>query len=82
MKYNIYAVRDVHNGFGAPILDSNDQSAIRGFAYGMHNTNPIMGYAPKDFDFYCIGEFDVNTGVINAFDIPHLVISGSDAFNM
>ena len=82
MKYNIYSVRDIHNGFGAPILDSNDHSAIRGFAYGMKNTNPIMGFAPKDFDFYCIGEFDVHSGVIMSYEIPTLVISGVDAFNM
>lgn len=63
MKYGIYSVRDVNVGFNQPFLDPTDASAKRGFAYACLNTD-MMGFAPKDFDLYKVGEFDTDTAEI------------------
>lgn len=67
MKYKVYAVRDVKaNIFWQPQVDSNDETAKRGFAMMINSSEArsITGFAPGDFDLYRIGEFDSETGEI------------------
>ena len=79
MKYPIYSIRDVKVGFGAPSIDINDQSRIRGFAYSV-NQEGIMNFKPKDYDLYKVGEFDTDKGIIIPEKIPKLMASGVDVY--
>lgn len=82
MKYPVYAVRDVHVGFNAPMTDINDQTAIRGFAYAINNSGAdIMNFMPKDYDLYKLAEFDSETGRIEPLDVPQLVVTGTSVYN-
>lgn len=81
MKYPIYSYRDNKVGFGNPICDMNDQSAIRGFSYAVNQNNGLMNFSPKDFDLFKLGEFDSSTGVISSLKVPVLVVSGSSVFS-
>lgn len=75
----IYAIRDLNVGFNSPFVESGDAVAIRGFSYAMNN-NDMMGFAPKDFDLYYLGEYDTEKGQIDAVDLPVLVIHGTEVF--
>lgn len=81
MKYSVYAVRDKKIGFLQPMLDANDQSAMRNFAYGINNSDQISNFAPKDFDLYKIGEFDSDTGKINPIEVLELICEGESVYN-
>lgn len=76
MKVPMYAVRDVQVGFMTPMVDKNDGSAIRNFAYALNSSNPMMQFSPKDYDLYRIGEYDVDTGVLTPETVPVLVVAG------
>lgn len=80
MVMQIYSVRDVNVGFNSPFVETNDDVAIRGFSYAVNNSD-IMGFAPKDFDLYCIGSFDTANGMIECTYPPILVVHGSEVFN-
>lgn len=78
MKIGVYAIRDKHTGFLEPRLSVNDNVAIRGFANAINNS-PVgsdLGFAPGDFDFYKLGEFDTDTGMYDCH-IPEFIVSGS-----
>ena len=75
MKYNIYAVRDVYNGFGVPICDYNDKSATRNFRISMGKMNDVIR---RDYDLYKIGVYDVESGIIQPEGYPVLVFRGCD----
>lgn len=79
MKFPIYCVRDIHTGFGTPIINTNDFTAIRDFKYRMQS-EAIMSANAKDFDFYKIGLYDSHDGSIES-NIPELVITGVSACN-
>ena len=80
MKYPMYSYRDVKVGFGSPICDMSDQSAVRGFAYAINNKDGMMNFSPKDFDLYKVGMFDTEKGVIVPEKVPVLVVSGMSVF--
>lgn len=75
MKYGIYSYRDVKCGFMPPQCDQNDAAAIRGFSYAVNNNN-LMNFAPKDYDLFKIGEFDVEKGIIVPLEVPLILASG------
>lgn len=77
MKYPVYSYRDQLVGFGAPILEISDQTAMRGFSMQMNNPNDLKNFSPKDFDLYKIGIFDSETGYVEAEKIPVLICSGT-----
>lgn len=72
----LYSVRDVNMGFNQPFVDVNDEIAKRGFAYAVNNTD-MLGFRPGDFDLYCLGEFDQNTGDIDCC-IPTLICHATE----
>lgn len=81
MKYPMYAVRDVHVGFNAPLTDINDNTAKRSFAYSVNNgSDSLMNFAPKDYDLYKIAEFDTESGHIESLEVPVLVCSGMSVY--
>lgn len=82
MKYPVYSYRDRLVGFGTPVLDQSDASAIRGFAYAVSNREGIMNFSPADYELYKCGEFDTDTGRLIPKDIPELVCTGLNAMEM
>lgn len=80
MKYGIYSYRDAKaKAFMPPQCDQNDATAIRGFSYAVNN-NDIMNFSPGDYELFKLGEFDVDTGIINAENVPILLKSGVSVF--
>lgn len=67
MIYGIYCVRDLKSGFTAPMLDLNDDVAIRNFKDSCLNVklNPSMFYNPADYSLYKLGEYDTEAGKID-----------------
>lgn len=76
MIYGVYAVRDVKMGFAQPLLDNNDETAIRNFSSQCKSAqmNPTLFYAPEDFSLYKIGEYDTDTAKLSAITPPTLLI--------
>lgn len=78
MVYNVYAIRDVKSQrFMQPNLDMNDQTAMRGFSMAVNQPSGVIGFAPKDFDLYKIGEYDDQTGRMEPLEVVELVVNGS-----
>lgn len=75
MIYNLYVVRDIKSGYTAPMLDLNDESAIRNFKDSCLNVklNPSMFYNPSDYSLYCVGSYDTETGIIQPLQIPRFL---------
>lgn len=82
MKYPVFSYRDKLVGFGSPVVDQNDVSAVRGFSYAINNSDGIMNFQPDNFELYKIGVFDTDKGTIYALDIPELIVSGSAVFEV
>lgn len=80
MKTKLYSYRDNLVGFGPVMVENNEQTAVRGFSYSVNNASGMMGFAPKDYDLFYIGDFDTDTGVINPAPVPALVVNGSSVF--
>lgn len=76
MKRPVYCVRDKMVGFMQPILDTNDDSAIRNFKYGV-TRNDAMAFSSDDYELYFIGEFDTADALFDRV-VPKLLIRGSD----
>lgn len=79
MKYNLYSFRDLKAGFDFPKPDQNDATAMRGFAFAVNTENSIMGFEPKDYQLYKVGEFEVETGKIKPCT-PVLICEGLDVY--
>lgn len=80
MKYPIYSYRDTKVGFMPPQCDQTEQSAVRGFGFAVNGNNGIMNYSPADFELYKLGEFDTETGKIDAI-MPQFIVNGASVFN-
>ena len=81
MKYPMYCYRDAKVGFMPPQCDQSEQAAIRGFSYAINGNDGMMNYSPKDFDLYKVGEFDTETGKVDAC-MPVLIVSGESVVNV
>lgn len=77
MKFNVYAIRDVHVGFLAPSLDQNDETAKRNFALMVNNNPGVLGFRPSDFDLYNIGQFDADSGLMEPIVPIEFVVNGA-----
>lgn len=75
MKSYVYAVRDVKSNFASPIIGSNDAQAMRSFRAGMRGL-PDFGVAPSDFEFYRIGEYDSDSGLLTPTVPPVWICTG------
>lgn len=80
MKYPIYSIRDHKGGFSPQfIVQSNEQSAARGFAFLVSNDKSVMGFSPFDYDLYQIGVFDEVSGIIESIT-PKFIVNGGSAY--
>lgn len=75
MKYNLYSVRDVCNGFSVPVCDFNDKSAIRNFRTSLSSLSDVVR---RDYDLFRIGVFSVESGVIVPETFPVVIFRGVD----
>lgn len=75
MRFNVYAIRDIHTGFMTPTVDQNDQSAIRNFRHGVMQSASLMNSHPEHFSLCRIGEYDTETAEL----VPCLPVHLADA---
>lgn len=77
MLMNVYAMRDVHNGFLSPSLDTNHATAKRNFAFFINNNPGVIGFRPGDFDLYWLGKFDSDSGKMENLEVVEFVVNGA-----
>lgn len=77
MKKNLYAMRDRLNGFLSPMVDIDDQNAMRNFDVGCRN-NGVIWFNSGDFSLYRIGEFDDESGEITPIIPPVFLMNAID----
>lgn len=67
---NLYAIRDKKASLYLSLAqDTNDETAIRNFAYAMNNSNNIFAFQPSDFALYRVGTYDTSTGKLDAIPV-------------
>ena len=66
MIYPLCAVRDAKTGFFPCQVEQSVPAAIRNFAMMINNGEGLVGFAPGDFDFYHVANFDSEKGVVEA----------------
>lgn len=76
--HNIYAIRDLKVGFLPCFTDTNDSVATRNFKFACSRRESMYMAEPKDFDLFRVGSFDVESGRLEALDVPVLVCSAVD----
>lgn len=77
MQYGLYVLKDEKVGFLQVMQDTNDESALRNFAYAINQPNTLHAFAKSDFNLYKLGVFDSNTAEIVLEKTPTLIASGS-----
>lgn len=75
MKYLMYSICDKATSYLFPFPAYTDQAAIRNFSTEI-NTSPMAKAHPEDFELFCVGEFDMETGLIEAYMPNKHVVSG------
>ncbi|UPW41643.1 nonstructural protein [Peromfec virus RodF8_32] len=82
MLYGVYSIFDAKTGFMSPVIEVNDESAIRNFAHSVANSEGILYSFSQDFQLYRIGTFDSDTAALSN-ESPHpLLITGPDAIRL
>lgn len=81
MIYPIYSIRDHKAGFSPQfIVQDNEQSAARGFAFLVSNDKSVMGFSPYDYDLYHVADFDVESGIMTPISPPQFIVNGGAAY--
>lgn len=70
MKFGVYAVRDIKNGFQSITVQSNDPTAVRGFQSAVMQSDSVLFTHAEDFALYRLGSFDADSGRIDVLDMP------------
>ena len=77
MKYGVYSIRDQLVGYMNPTVAANDDAAIRYFTMLVNDPSGTMvSSQPQYFDFYKIGEFDLEKGTLTPFKELELLVTG------
>jgi len=64
--YKIYAISDSKmEAFNRPFVLPADGAAIRAFQDEINNKDSELSKHPKDYDLYCVGLWDEETGIIS-----------------
>lgn len=65
--------------YGRPFFTVSTGSAIRGFSDEVNTPHEqsVLYKHPNDFQLYCIGTWDDETGRFTLDDVPSLLVSGS-----
>lgn len=80
MIYGVYVIRDVKMGFTSPMLDSNDETAMRNFITQVKNANlnPTLFFNKKDFSLYKLGEYDTDNAHYTLSETPQILMEATD----
>lgn len=81
MTYGVFAVRDkIAEEFRSITLDVNEETAKRNFAFAVNNSAELQ-FAAKDYELYCIGDFQSNKGLITPMSPAVLIARGDEVLN-
>lgn len=70
----VYSVLDRKlKEFGALVVCPNDEALRRSLIDGVRGSGSLLEKHPDDFDVYCVGSFDADTGVLKGENVPLLV---------
>lgn len=74
----LFAVRDVKaDAFGSPMSISTRGLALRSFFDACQAPNSELMRFPEDYMLYELGEYDPNSGLIVAYNLPLLVCTAT-----
>lgn len=78
MKYVVVAIKDAKSRvWNTPAFEQSADSAIRAFGCIVSDGKSLPSLFPADFDLWCIGSYDADTGVLTSCDHEHLA-NGAD----
>lgn len=72
----MYCVRDVKvGGFNNPFCFVNDAVAVRSFEALVNEPSQesMISKYPGDYDLYCVGIFDQDTGLMSSMQPEHVI---------
>lgn len=73
------SIRDVKVGsFMSPFPQRNEKEAIVAFSRAVQNGELPKGIPLSDLQFFCLGEYNEETGIISAFPQPKYLCCPSD----
>lgn len=81
MKNPIFSVKDSLVGFNAPFIRQNERVAIREFRTLVDSLDAKGDHSVFDLGLYCIGTFDLETGVIISHD-PQVVLLSTQCLTL
>lgn len=81
MKNPIFSVKDNLIGFNAPYIRQNERVAIREFRTLVESLDEKSDHSVFDLGLYCIGTFDLETGVIEPHD-PQVVLLATQCLTL
>lgn len=82
MIYPVCAIRDSKTNFYPPQAEETTQSAIRNFAMNINAGKGVLGFAPGDFSFYHVADFDTEKGDMKQISPIELLVNGVDVFGV
>lgn len=68
--YSIYDVKD--QSFAMPMFVKNDEIAIRNVQAAAGQGSLLLMF-PQDFELYCIGEYESDTGMMIPLEAPRYI---------
>lgn len=75
MIYNLYVYRDrLKTDFSLPMVEVNDMVMKRNFENLCTNDHNVS-FAPQDYDLYCVGTFDTESGLFET-KMPEFIVNG------
>lgn len=81
MKSPIFSVKDNMVGFNSPYIRVNERVAIREFRSMVDDLDDKGDQSVFDLGLYCVGTFDLDTGVIESHD-PQVVLLASQCLSL
>lgn len=81
MILSAYAIYDhALKCYATPFFSQNDASATRSFAMLKNDPTTPFSQFYQDFDLYCLGQFEDDTGLLIPLSPTRLVVKGSTVF--
>ena len=81
MKSPIFSVKDNMVGFNSPYIRVNERVAIREFRSMVDDLDDKGDQSVFDLGLYCVGTFDLDTGVIESHD-PQVVLLATQCLTL
>lgn len=79
MIYTVVSVRDrAANAFGRPAYVASEGAGIRSFMDEINREAPdnVMHQHADDFDLFCLGTWNDETGFLQQYDVPKQIAVG------